>query len=567
MWEDERLEYNGLRADPRTPMPLQSYLGSYKLPTGLKTHAFAGGGTPLSRWLWAGGESAVRGREVPDRVRLSLILDLLDGLNFLHGRGSAHLSLSADVLYVQNGGDAGGIAVGAGAAPRPRLQFVGLGAAIRLQVPSGRKTFQMSEAGTPFYAPELLDGALIETNLRALLRMDAWAAGVLIAMIAGSRAGSPFEAAADWGQRLFSTQAAVKARISEREGSLGPFLLELDADGGGFLFRHGWLARVLLGLLTRESSARLTVRDAWLAARDAAGAEAAAAAETAAVLAENDAETAAAAPAAPDAAAPSPPAATSAPAPSSTPPPAVADAAANAAAATAAADAATAAAAAATAAAADAARTTAAAAAGPPSPPPRRMTIDDAREAAGKLPVASTGSELDRFRRLAAKGAQGEPFRSLEAMLNIGAKGGAYVTMEPRPWAGVKNYGEVIGFRNRADGDRWDVFVPGLPDELPFGEPLKLRGVLGVVLIKGGNHKLAVSVERDGEPISPISRERVASDVREFMRVYQREHPGTSAARINYLDYSNEELDDAAPPDVAAFDGSGGQESERDGSW
>ena len=35
---------------------------------------------------------------------------------------------------------------------------------------------------------------------------------------------------------------------------------------------------------------------------------------------------------------------------------------------------------------------------------------------------------------------------------------------------GVKNYGEVIGFRNRADGDRWDVFVPGLPDELPFGE-------------------------------------------------------------------------------------------------
>ena len=24
VWEDERLEYNGLRADPRTPMPLQS---------------------------------------------------------------------------------------------------------------------------------------------------------------------------------------------------------------------------------------------------------------------------------------------------------------------------------------------------------------------------------------------------------------------------------------------------------------------------------------------------------------------------------------------------------------
>ena len=72
-------------------------------------------------------------------------------------------------------------------------------------------------------------------------------------------------------------------------------------------------------------------------------------------------------------------------------------------------------------------------------------------------------------RKLAARDSSGEPFRSLEAMLNIGSRGGAYgVTIQRRSnWEGIINYGEVIGFRNRADGDRWDVYVPGLEKELP----------------------------------------------------------------------------------------------------
>jgi hypothetical protein len=85
--------------------------------------------------------------------------------------------------------------------------------------------------------------------------------------------------------------------------------------------------------------------------------------------------------------------------------------------------------------------------------------------------------ELERFRTLARVGSDGEPYRSLEAMLNIADRGGAYIAIQRRPWEGIKNYGEVLGFRNRADGDRWDIFVPGLDHELEEGEPLRVRAV------------------------------------------------------------------------------------------
>ena len=149
-------------------------------------------------------------------------------------------------------------------------------------------------------------------------------------------------------------------------------------------------------------------------------------------------------------------------------------------------------------------------------------------------------SDLTRFRKLAKRDASGEPFRSLEAMLNIGCRGDALVVMQSRPWPGVRNYGEVIGFRNRADGDRWDVFAPGLRSELPEDEPYRVTGVLGVVLIKGGNHKLAVELEA---PHAPTSKEAVAEDVRTFVRVYGETHPGTSKARVRYLALDEFELD------------------------
>jgi hypothetical protein len=54
----------------------------------------------------------------------------------------------------------------------------------------------------------------------------------------------------------------------------------------------------------------------------------------------------------------------------------------------------------------------------------------------------------------------GEPFRSLEAMIHIIEQGGAYALVEAREGArwrllsSICDYGELVGFRNRADGDR-----------------------------------------------------------------------------------------------------------------
>lgn len=109
-----------------------------------------------------------------------------------------------------------------------------------------------------------------------------------------------------------------------------------------------------------------------------------------------------------------------------------------------------------------------------------------------------------------------EPFRSLEAIVNIVERSRASIVIEGRRWEGVRNYGEIIGFRNRADGDRWDVFVPGVREQLPVGEQLPLRRIYGVVLVKGGNHKLVVGLD---PPYAPESRALVNADVQEFVKV------------------------------------------------
>lgn len=71
-----------------------------------------------------------------------------------------------------------------------------------------------------------------------------------------------------------------------------------------------------------------------------------------------------------------------------------------------------------------------------------------------------------------------------------------YVVLEKRneqkKW-GTANYGEIPELINRADGDPWDVVVPGYP-KLPVNEPFKFKKLLGVYYLPNGNHKLIVDV-------------------------------------------------------------------------
>ena len=256
VWADETLEFNGLRADPRTPAALRAHLRSFRLPNGKCCHAFDGAGQPIDNLS----------SELSDRNRTELIVQLLESVNFLHSRGSAHLGLDAAVVRA--------------AAPTAErvaeLRLVGLGAAVRLQAApptmgqERRSTYQLANA-VSFHAPELLTASalVLKGNLRSLLRIDAWAVGVLVAIIAGSLDACPFEAEADWGKGVFSQEAATRATIEQTQRELGPFLMELDRCSGGFLFRNGWVIKLLLGLLENDPLERLTVVQALGIARDA----------------------------------------------------------------------------------------------------------------------------------------------------------------------------------------------------------------------------------------------------------------------------------------------------------
>ena len=459
--------------------------------------------------------------------------------------------------------------------------------------------------------------------LASRLSRAAWAVGVLLAMLCGSRSASPFDSEADWTRGTLTVEQAVRdadvglappstctartqprlhpsrphpqvrTQITAVQADYGGFLLGLDAGSAGFVFRHGWVVRLLLGLLAEDPTQRLTVHQAWEIATEAtAGTVPLGAPEFAAD------ELGAAAPLGSPALAPDGPT----------------DAAATAAAeerSTSSAEAV------------DDAKVALIRMAGvptalpplgerraeripeqppqqqqqpPPSPspppsqqqqqqrPPQRPPLSPQQQRRRQPPQQPRGqqqqprgqqqqprgqqqeqppqpqqqrrllrrpagggvsasdernaqaprpNELERFRSLAAKDSSGEPFRSLEAMLNIADRGGAYISIQRRPWPGVKNYGEVIGFRNRADGDRWDVFVPGLSEELPEGEPLPLRKVLGVVLVKGGNHKLAVELHPP-YALDEAAKEQVALDIKAFTTAYVQTHT-VSAARVKYL--------------------------------
>lgn len=138
---------------------------------------------------------------------------------------------------------------------------------------------------------------------------------------------------------------------------------------------------------------------------------------------------------------------------------------------------------------------------------------------------------------------EGEPFRSLESMISIADKGLCEVVIQNRTEAAagdkaastLRNYGEIVGFRNRADGDRWDILVPGIDQQLPVDSRHRLSAVLGVVMVKGGNHKLVVSVGGKRP-----DAEAVSADIKQFMEEYARTHDNVrSGRRMRYLELDN----------------------------
>jgi hypothetical protein len=54
-------------------------------------------------------------------------------------------------------------------------------------------------------------------------------------------------------------QAAVARKIKDEFSDFSSFLTTLNDASGGFLFRHGWVAECLVGLLKTDPQKRLSV--------------------------------------------------------------------------------------------------------------------------------------------------------------------------------------------------------------------------------------------------------------------------------------------------------------------
>lgn len=84
-------------------------------------------------------------------------------------------------------------------------------------------------------------------------------------------------------------------------------------------------------------------------------------------------------------------------------------------------------------------------------------------------------------------------FQNLFRYINRKNRKDIFVVIEKTRKPFINNYGEIPGYINAADGDPWDIIVPGYP-ELDFGVPVKLKKLLGVYTIPNGNHKLIIDV-------------------------------------------------------------------------
>lgn len=95
-----------------------------------------------------------------------------------------------------------------------------------------------------------------------------------------------------------------------------------------------------------------------------------------------------------------------------------------------------------------------------------------------------------------------------------------YVVLErrnnQRKW-GTANYGEMPQFINAADGDPWDVVVPGYPT-LQYDEPYKFKKLLGVYVLPNGNHKLIVDVYCGTKQ----DRDIVKSQMKKYQSTYEK---------------------------------------------
>ena len=97
---------------------------------------------------------------------------------------------------------------------------------------------------------------------------------------------------------------------------------------------------------------------------------------------------------------------------------------------------------------------------------------------------------------------------------------------------GAKNYGELPGTINKADGDPWDVIVPGY-DKLERNKLLRIKKIEGIIFLSNGNHKLIYDIYHD-QKRSKHWKNQIKTYATKYKKFMQKKHPGLEL-KIEYF--------------------------------
>lgn len=109
----------------------------------------------------------------------------------------------------------------------------------------------------------------------------------------------------------------------------------------------------------------------------------------------------------------------------------------------------------------------------------------------------------------------------LDYIKNLLVTSNVYCKLEERPkkyMFGTNNYGEIINTINPADGDAWDIIVPGY-EKLNINRTYKIKTFEGVIEMPNGNHKLIVDIFTNN---IRFNKKHIINEIYTYRRLYNR---------------------------------------------
>ena len=81
----------------------------------------------------------------------------------------------------------------------------------------------------------------------------------------------------------------------------------------------------------------------------------------------------------------------------------------------------------------------------------------------------------------------------------------------------IINHAELVNIINPADDDPWDVVIPGYGCSLCLHKKFKIKEVMKILFVEGGNHKIFVRVNVPG-----YQEDLAEQQMKKFKRQYER---------------------------------------------